>query len=167
MAAERRSIRRRTATARKKTSSRRRKLVLCFFRGPGLVVRIAPRKQANTTPDRPAGQVSSGSRRTRLDAGQDTSGQQRTRLDAGQDTSGQQRTRLDAGQDIDGPEVTIIGAVARAVRPKLVSFLKSLPLTDAEIRFEPDSDSGWRIAHISGVPAGVEQRIRNFLGSEV
>ncbi len=65
-----------------------------------------------------------------------------------------------------GRKVTISGAVARSVRPKLTTFFETLPLDDAEIRFALDELSGWRIEHTAGISTGVEQRIRNFLVNE-
>ncbi len=63
-------------------------------------------------------------------------------------------------------KVKVSGAVARSVRPKLVSFFESLPLEDASIRFALDEECGWRIEHTEGITPGIEQRIRNFLVNE-
>ena len=65
-----------------------------------------------------------------------------------------------------GRKVTISGAVARSVRPRLRGFMESLPLQDASIRFALDEKRGWRIERADGVPPGVEQQIRNFLTNE-
>jgi hypothetical protein len=64
-------------------------------------------------------------------------------------------------------EVKLSGGLARAVRPKLVSFLGSLPIENATFYVTGDAVSGWRIERSSGIDEGTEQRIRNFLANEV
>ena len=71
------------------------------------------------------------------------------------------------GAEGEDNNVKLSGGLARAVRPRLVAFLRSLPLENAAFYVSGDATSGWRIERSSGIDEGTEQRIRNFLTNEV
>ena len=71
------------------------------------------------------------------------------------------------GAEGEDNHLQLSGGLARADSPRLVAFLRSLPLENAAFYVSGDATSGWRIERSSGIDEGTEQRIRNFLTNEV
>ncbi len=71
------------------------------------------------------------------------------------------------GAEGERSNVKISGGLARSVRPKLVDFLRSLPIENAVFYVTGDATGGWRIERSSGIDEATKQRIRNFLTNEV
>ncbi len=67
----------------------------------------------------------------------------------------------------EGTEVKLSGTIARAVRPRFLSFLRTLELENATLYISGDAGGGWRIERATGIDPGTVQRIRNFLANEV